>query len=1525
MLGNEVIMSKRILKNVSPLIHTMFRVAMCLVALFFAQVAVAQNVPTFTPLQHFDADSNALFVSGDGLKVVGHSANETFSWDGALVGLGRLTPTEQPAVATSASANGNLLVGWSESFNEVLLQIDRKIVRWDNVNGWADLGNSFVDPSVESWHLSCDPQISGDGSTVVAMSVGVNGNRIWRWTIEGWFALPVVQGEPQWIANSLLINTDGSVILANGDGNAFRWTSNNNSWNVIPRPSGTPTDSVMKASCLSSDGLVVIGELEYFDNNQSSMVTHIFRCEFVGDVISEDLGDPLLTSEDTSNRIELVLSADGLVIAGNAINHSGIEYAFRYQQNSTDSGISDFVLLGTLQGDSGSRVTAINSDGTVLVGSSYQINLQTGNETDFKPFRWTVAGMVQIAPLVGGATDAEPNALSSDGSVVVGVMARRVESTQNYVDFRAFRWTTSSALVSLGSLQTPVNPNDININGSVVVGSAGFGVVLDEHTFYGEHAFRWTSSGLVDLGVNTGQDEILSRSAFVSGDGLVVVGEIGISIDNQFAANTHAFRWTNAGGKVDLGTLPNGSEGSDTNSFIGAGFLFAETIQKEASGSCVSNDGSVVVGTSESLSQSLEVCRAFRWTAMGGMQPLGFLPDTQNSAALAVSNNGLVVVGASGNFNSDSSMAFRWTDGGGMQALGSLAGTPNSAALFTSLNGSVVVGTCQSNSPVNVRKVFRWEGGAMADLGFLPGGAQDLYWPVAVSDDGSVVLGISEHIDNETQVVSRRAFRWSVQSGMVALPTEITRLHKRSLSGDGLIIAGDCSSKTGPVACIWTQANGLQNLKSYLLGLGVTGISDLFFNECGISADGNAIAVSYRDSGRDSTGIVQGLQILPVLPANDDCMNANLIQLGSLAFDTNGATTDGNNPTAQFCGSASGSFYNDIWYSFTAPSSGTISISTCNQSVFDTRIDILDVCGGILLACDDDGCVVDLNLYVEFSALAGQNYIIRVGAYQNTFVTGTITLTLVNQAPTISSVSPSSGSTLGGTAITITGTNLTGATSVTVGGVAATDVVVSSTSVTAVTPAGTAGLTSVAVTTPGGTATLPSAFTFVVPAPTIESISPTSGSTLGGTAITITGTNLTDASSVTVGGVAATDVVVVSSTSVTAVTPAGSVGAKDVVVTTPGGSATLPSAFTFVVPAPLPPDGVAASDGTFTNKVSVSWNAVSGATGYKVFRSGTAAAIGTVGSSSLTFSDLTATPGTSYDYSVKTNGTGGLSPPSLFDAGYRNLSAPTSVAAADGTSTLHVAVTWVASIGATGYQVWRSNGSSAATQIGTAIQTPFNDVGASPGVSYSYTVKATGAVGVSSASAGNSGFKALSPPNGVAASDGASAASVKVTWNVVPGATAYKIFRSGSSSAIGTVATFPTFSDTSAAAGVEYIYTVKAVYGTLGMSGASLDGDTGYRNRPAPANVNATDTDTTKVRVTWSAVTGATGYEVFRSIGGAPAIVIASPTGLLFDDTTIASGTTAIYSVKAKYLLTGSSPAQTVTTFMSATNSGTRP
>ena len=80
---------------------------------------------------------------------------------------------------------------------------------------------------------------------------------------------------------------------------------------------------------------------------------------------------------------------------------------------------------------------------------------------------------------------------------------------------------------------------------------------------------------------------------------------------------------------------------------------------------------------------------------------------------------------------------------------------------------------------------------------------------------------------------------------------------------------------------------------------------------------------------------------------------------------------------------------------------------------------------------------------------------------------------------------------------------------------------------------------------------------------TVTAVTPLQGSILGGTQITINGTNLGGATSVTIGGVPATNVVAVSSTTVTAVTPAGSVGAVDVTVSGPKNTATAANAFTY--------------------------------------------------------------------------------------------------------------------------------------------------------------------------------------------------------------------------------------------------------------------------------------------------------------------------------------------------------------------------
>ena len=167
-------------------------------------------------------------------------------------------------------------------------------------------------------------------------------------------------------------------------------------------------------------------------------------------------------------------------------------------------------------------------------------------------------------------------------------------------------------------------------------------------------------------------------------------------------------------------------------------------------------------------------------------------------------------------------------------------------------------------------------------------------------------------------------------------------------------------------------------------------------------------------------------------------------------------------------------------------------------------------------------------------------------------------------APTIASISPAAGTIAAGQSVTLTGTNLSLTSSVTFGGRLAT--VTSKTSSTIVvqtpSPAAGASVVNVVVTTPGGSLTKTSAFTYAA-APTISTLSVTSGGTSGGTSVTITGTNLAFLSSVTFGGSAAA-IRSTSATSAVVTTPSGASGVVTLEVTAPNGSATKTNAFTYV-------------------------------------------------------------------------------------------------------------------------------------------------------------------------------------------------------------------------------------------------------------------------------------------------------------------------------------------------------------------------
>lgn len=82
-------------------------------------------------------------------------------------------------------------------------------------------------------------------------------------------------------------------------------------------------------------------------------------------------------------------------------------------------------------------------------------------------------------------------------------------------------------------------------------------------------------------------------------------------------------------------------------------------------------------------------------------------------------------------------------------------------------------------------------------------------------------------------------------------------------------------------------------------------------------------------------------------------------------------------------------------------------------------------------------------------------------------------------------------------------------------------------------------------------------------AATIDTITPATGPAAGGTNITITGTDFSGAEGVTVGGAAATNFKVVSNTKITCTTPAGTAGARDVVVQDDAGNVTKTGGFVY--------------------------------------------------------------------------------------------------------------------------------------------------------------------------------------------------------------------------------------------------------------------------------------------------------------------------------------------------------------------------
>ncbi len=118
---------------------------------------------------------------------------------------------------------------------------------------------------------------------------------------------------------------------------------------------------------------------------------------------------------------------------------------------------------------------------------------------------------------------------------------------------------------------------------------------------------------------------------------------------------------------------------------------------------------------------------------------------------------------------------------------------------------------------------------------------------------------------------------------------------------------------------------------------------------------------------------------------NDECAMATPLTVGSLAFDTSAATISA---TPWPCAGGGGP---DLWYSYAATTTSTITISTCG-STYDTALEVFSgTCAALVSeVCNDDAC--GLQSTVQFAAAPGTTYYVRVGGYNGNVGAGTIDL-----------------------------------------------------------------------------------------------------------------------------------------------------------------------------------------------------------------------------------------------------------------------------------------------------------------------------------------------------------------------------------------------------------------------------------------------------------------------------------------------------------------------------------------------------
>ncbi len=205
-------------------------------------------------------------------------------------------------------------------------------------------------------------------------------------------------------------------------------------------------------------------------------------------------------------------------------------------------------------------------------------------------------------------------------------------------------------------------------------------------------------------------------------------------------------------------------------------------------------------------------------------------------------------------------------------------------------------------------------------------------------------------------------------------------------------------------------------------------------------------------------------------------------------------------------------------------------------------------------------------------------------------------------------------------------------------------------------------------------------------------------------------------------------------------------------------------------------------------------------------------------------------------------------------------------------------VKWQEVKGATGYKVYRKKaGEKDFTALGVVKGTTYKDNSAQVGQEYYYTVRAYVGETSNLGSFDKNGIKGVALPKKptLKTAESVDFNAIKVTWKKVDGASGYYVYRKADGEKyfkqIAEVNGNKTFTSTdlSATTGVKYQYTVRAYRNRNGKPYAGLydsKGVTATACTKAPTIKSGVSTVSDKLKLTWSKVNGATGYNVYRKL-----------------------------------------------------------